>query len=235
MKNTTRTFNKEVLRGIVDVIKRYYKMAQEYKFSPKIASAPQHKVGDIPRWSMPPLFTCQNCAECKKHCYALKDYTGIRISSVAKNHTRNMHAVIEDLGRTEKYITKWIQRRKPAFFRIHPSGDFAIPHYGYRYAGMWYRIAQACPETRFLAFTKCYDIVRKVPFYELENFSLVLSEWTDKLEAPADLKEYYRTSRAVVNLEDARDNEIICPGNCETCGMCWALSKLGKDVAFEIH
>lgn len=100
---------------------------------------------------------------------------------------------------------------------------------------MWYRVAKRCPKTRFLAFTKCFDIVRKVPFYELDNFSLVLSEWTDVLKAPEDLKEIYHTSRAVEELADARPDEMVCPGNCETCGACWALKDLGKNVAFEIH
>ena len=165
----------------------------------------------------------------------LKDYTGPRKKAVAKSHARNYNAVTEDMGKVEEYLIKWITKHKPAFFRIHASGDFAIPHYGHRYAGMWYRVAKACPDTRFLAFTKAYDIVRKVPFYELDNFSLVLSEWTDVLKAPDDLKEHYRTSRAVEKLEDAKANEVICPGNCETCGMCWALKSLEHDVAFEIH
>ena len=233
MKSSARTFTNEELRKVVEIIKDNLEHEEP---KAKISASTQHKVGDIPRWNLPPLWTCPGaCKTCEYHCYAVKDYLGIRVKSVAKSHARNCNAVTEDLYAVERYLTGWIQKHKPAFFRIHASGDFAVPHYGHRYAAMWYRVAKACPGTRFLAFTKAFDIVRKVPFYELENFSLVLSEWTDEVEAPADLKELYRTSRAVVNIEDARPNEIVCPGNCETCGMCWALAKLGHDVAFEIH
>lgn len=233
MKNTTRTFTDEQIQDALKYIE--FRLDTE-PAKAKIAEGDQTKVGNIPRWSLPPVYTCGGyCKHCEHNCYALKDYFNNRTASVSKHQARNCNAVTEDLEGTEAYLIKWLQRHKPAFFRVHPSGDFAVPRYGHRYAAMWYRVAKACPETRFLAFTKAFEIVRKVPFYELDNFSLVLSEWTDKLKAPEDLKEHYRTSRAVVNLEDARPNEIICPGNCETCGMCWALKELGHDVAFEIH
>lgn len=233
MKKSARTFNDEHIAAIVKTINENIDAEAP---TAKVLAGGQHKVGDIPRWNLPPLVTCGgNCKACKEHCYVLKDYTGPRKKAVAKSHARNYNAVTEDMGKVEEYLIKWITKRKPAFFRIHASGDFAIPHYGHRYAGMWYRVAKACPDTRFLAFTKAYDIVRKVPFYELPNFSLVLSEWTDVLEAPEDLKALYPTSRAVKVIEDAHEDEIICPGNCETCGMCWALKELGHNIAFEIH
>ena len=233
MKKTVRTFTAEHFAKIVEIVKK--RMAEEAPAA-KIASEVQHKVGDIPRWSLPPFYTCgANCKFCKEHCYAVKDWVGNRVTSVSKHQVRNLLAVMRELVKTQLYLVKWIRRRKPAFFRIHPSGDFAVPGMGTRYAWMWYNVAKLCPDTRFLAFTKCYDIVREVPFYELPNFSLVLSEWTDVLSAPEDLKKYYRTSRAVEDLKDVRPDEMVCPGSCENCGMCWALKDLGKDVAFEIH
>lgn len=233
MKKTARTFDMDTLRKVVDTIDFYIDKEEPCA---KVLAGGQHKVGDIPRFNLPPLLTCGgNCKACMHHCYVIKDYTGPRKKAVAKSHARNFNAVTDDMGKVEEYLIKWITKHNPAFFRIHASGDFAIPHYGHRYAGMWYRVAKACPGTKFLAFTKAFDVVRNVPFDELPNFSLVLSEWTDELEAPKDLKAKYPTSRAVERIEDARDDEIICPGNCETCGMCWALKDLGHNVAFEIH
>lgn len=233
MKSTARTFTDDDLQKVVAIIKENLKAEGPLA---KVSASNQHKVGDIPRWNLPPLWTCgHNCGTCEFNCYAVKDYLGIRVKSVAKSHARNCNAVTDDLQAVEDYLVKWITKHAPAFFRIHASGDFAVPGLGAEYAWMWYRVAKACPGTRFLAFTKAFEIVREVPFYELENFSLVLSEWTDAVKAPDDLKEHYRTSRAVVSLEDVRPNEIACPGNCETCGMCWALKELGHDVAFEIH
>lgn len=235
MKKSARYFTKDDIKRFLEIIRD--RIATEPALA-KIAEASQHKTGDIPRWNLPPLWTCGgNCRFCKDRCYALKDYDNFRVKAVSKSHARNYNAVVQDIAKVEAYLIKRITKTAPAFFRIHASGDFAVP--GLKdpqaYAWMWYRVAKACPGTRFLAFTKTWDEVRGVPFYDLPNFSLVLSEWTDVLEAPADLKEHYRTSRAVEALSDARPNEVICPGNCETCGMCWALSKLGHDVAFEIH
>lgn len=233
MKASVRNFTAEDLKRFGDTIRA--RIATEPALA-KIAAARQHKTGDIPRFNLPPLFTCGgNCKACKFNCYALKDYADYRCVAVSKSHARNYNAVVQDLEGTEAYLVKWLTRHAPAFFRIHASGDFAVPGLGQEYAKMWYRVAKACPGTRFLAFTKTWDQVRGIPFYELPNFSLVLSEWTDVLQAPEDLKEHYRTSRAVKELADARPDEVICPGNCETCGMCWALKDLGHDVAFEIH
>lgn len=235
MKNTVRYFSDEDLKNITKTIRD--RIATEPALA-KVAEASQHKIGDIARWNLPPLWTCGgNCKHCAKVCYALKDYKGIRVASVSKSHARNYNAVVQDLAGTEAYLLKWFAKKSPAFFRIHASGDFFIPGLPdtTEYARMWYRIAKANPGTRFLAFTKAYDVVRLVPFHELPNFSLVLSEWTDVLEAPEDLKALYRTSRAVEDLADTRPSEVVCPGSCETCGMCWALKDLGHDVAFEIH
>lgn len=233
MKSSARIYSNEKIAQVIETIKG---AIDAEKAEAKISTSAQHKVGDIPRWNLPPLLTCGgNCGECKHRCYVLRDYIGPRKGSVSKSHARNYNAITEDLEQVEAYLVKWLQKHRPAFFRIHASGDFAVPHFGYRYAGMWYRVAKACPDTKFLAFTKCYDIVRKVPFCELDNFSLVLSEWTDALEAPADLKEIYPTSRAIENVEDKRPSELLCPGGCETCGMCWALKDIGHNVAFEIH
>jgi len=233
MKKTARQFTVEDIKRfagiIMDAIKNEGPIA-------KVSASTQHKVGDIPRWNMPPLVTCGgNCKACKFNCYALKDYDNYRVKAVSKSHARNFNAVRTDVDKVEAYLTKWILRHSPAFFRIHASGDFDVPGMGAKYAQMWYNVAKACPNTKFLAFTKAWDVVRQVPFYELPNFSLVLSEWTDVLEAPEDLKALYPTSRAVKVIEDAHEDEIICPGNCETCGMCWALKDLGHNIAFEIH
>lgn len=235
MKKSARIYSPETIAKVAETIREA--IVNESPLA-KVSEANQHKTGDIARWNLPPLWTCGgNCKACSKRCYVIRDYVGPRKGSVSKSHARNYNAIVQDLPGTETYLLKWFAKKSPAFFRIHASGDFFIP--GLKdetaYAKMWYRIAKANPDTRFLAFTKTYDIVRAVPFYELPNFSLVLSEWTDVLEAPADLKEHYRTSRAVEELADAKPNEVICPGSCETCGMCWALKDLGHDAAFEIH
>jgi hypothetical protein len=97
---------------------------------------------------------------------------------------------------------------------------------------MWARVAAAAPHTNFLAFTKQWDNIRGIEFPE--NFSMVLSDWPG-IEIPSDLRALY----SVAWLDDGRDcipaDAIECPGNCETCGVCWALAKRGLDVKFRKH
>lgn len=99
-----------------------------------------------------------------------------------------------------------------------------------------------------LAFTKEFDTVRELVRQgilpnnpkDVAEFPLqiVLSEWADELKAPEDLIAMgYHTSRAIYDVKDLRPGEFLCPGNCETCGMCWRLNSM-KDIigtAFEVH
>ena len=240
MKKSVRTFTAENIKDVVSIINNRAEDIRENETARvKIIDKGNHKIGaSIPFFNLPPVVTCGgNCSACVHNCYAIKDYTNYRVKSVATNHCRNMVALQTDPAKAFADIDRWLTRHAPTFFRLHASGDFGLTIDGdpLKYARMWYELAKRHPETCFLAFTKCYDVAEAIPFDELPNFELVLSEWTDVLEAPADLKKRYRTSRAVNELSDARENEMICPGNCETCGMCWNLSKTGHNVAFEIH
>ena len=116
----------------------------------------------------------------------------------------------------------------------------------------WVQIAKNVYEitgkTITLAFTKDFDIMlelirrgilpnnpKAVARFPLQ---IVLSEWADELKAPEELVAMgYHTSRAIYDVKDIREGEFLCPGNCETCGMCWRLNSLSdvKGTAFEVH
>lgn len=244
MKKTARTFSTEMLRKVIALTKA---KAAIYETGEKIAAAKfvengNHKTGaSIPVFNLPPVVTCGgNCRHCIHKCYAIKDYQGLRANTVSMSHARNMVALQQDpdkaLQDMDKQLTKF-EKKGIKFVRVHASGDFGLKIDGdnLKYGRIWEELAKRHPDICFLAFTKCYDVAREIHFDDLENFELVLSEWTDVLQAPEDLKKRYRTSRAVNEITDAHDSEMICPGNCDTCGMCWNLSKTGHDIAFEIH
>ena len=127
------------------------------------------------------------------------------------------------------YFTK--NRMVIKLFRIHSSGDF----FSVKYANVWYAIARAFPDVRFLAFTKQWDVVRKVPFCNLANFSLVLSGWTG-IDIPDDLREHYQCAWCNDGIESRiPDNAMQCPGSCEQCGMCWYLNEIKRDTVFTKH
>lgn len=244
MKKTARTFTNAALRKMISIIKAkiaIYESGEKAAVA-KFIDKGNHKTGvNIPVFNIPPVLTCGgNCKYCIRKCYALKDYQTNRVGTVSASHARNMVALQQDpekaLADLDKQLAKF-EKRGVRFVRVHASGDFGLIINGdkYLYGRIWEELAKRHPSICFLAFTKCYDIAREIHFDDLPNFELVLSEWTDVLQAPEDLKKRYRTSRAVNELSDARNSELICPGNCDTCGMCWNLSKAGHDVAFEIH
>lgn len=186
-------------------------------------------------------------------------------NGIAKSVARNMVA-IQRKG-TEYFIkrmTSQIAKTGCHFMRVHAQGDFDLEIPGEpkeAYMKAWVQIAQnlnidevriaykgKSGKTITLAFTKEFDTVRELVRQgilpnnpkDIADFPLqiILSEWADELKAPEDLVAMgYHTSRAVYDVADVRPDEFLCPGNCETCGMCWRLNSL-KDVrgtAFEVH
>lgn len=221
---------------------KYNSNIREFLLSKRMAfHAPRGnaKTGEIPAWNLLPGTSCPSWA--KHHCftegcYALKNalragYT-IEKNSTLKAWAENTALAFYDLERLENELERYFSSMAaPRFFRIHGSGEF----FSEAYAAMWYRIAQRHPETRFLAFSKAWPIIRKVHFYELDNFELVLSGWTG-IEIPEDLRAWYRCAWCMDGIETRIPADALeCPGSCESCGMCWNLSKLGKDTYFHKH
>jgi hypothetical protein len=97
------------------------------------------------------------------------------------------------------------------------------------------RIAAANPSTHFLAFTKNFDVVnrfedrRAVP----SNLVIVFSAWPR-------MNFLNPHGHRVAWMQDGTETRVPkdaigCPGNCETCGLCYELSRIGRDVVFQKH
>ena len=188
------------------------------------------KLGSLPNFSLTPGKSCAPaaCQSCYKDCYARKAY---RMYKQTRNAwDTNTELVTQHLDVVEQDLRKYFSRLSaPRFFRIHTSGDFVTKEY----AEMWCTIGREFPDTKFLAFTKAFDNVRGLSFSP--NFSLVLSGWPG-LELPDDLREQYSVAWMQDGTESrVPDNTLECPGNCETCGACWGLNKIHKDVVFHKH
>jgi hypothetical protein len=141
----------------------------------------------------------------------------------------NTELALNDLATMERDLTAYFGSMvAPRFFRLHVGGDFISREY----TEMWARVAAAAPSTNFLAFTKQWDMVRGVEFPG--NFSLVLSAWPGT-EIPADLRARYSVAWLDDGSEEVPASAMECPGNCETCGACWGLSRMGIDVRFRKH
>lgn len=199
---------------------------------------PNKKTGSIPGWALLPGVTCSgdSCNHCFiDGCYAVKNALchgyDIEKNNCLRAWTENTVLVANHVDIFKEEMIKYLQKNKPAFFRIHTSGDFINT----RYANVWFDIAVMFPGIKFLAFTKKWNIARSVPFYILENFSLVLSGWTG-VEIPEDLREHYPCAWCNDGQETRIPNDALkCPGKCETCGLCWELKNIKKDTYFNKH
>lgn len=199
------------------------------------------KLGNIPSFNLLPVLTCSAgaCKTCAVHgCYAVKSAFrcgyDVNKSSVLRAWSENTRLALDNLELLERFMDHYLGGiNPPRLFRIHSSGDF----FSRAYAEMWFRIAERHPETRFLAFTKQFDVIASMEkqFSALDNFSLVLSAWPG-MDVPQALREVY----PVAWLDDGTETRIPadatkCPGKCETCGLCWNLKATGKDTYFAKH
>ena len=202
---------------------------KRYKKTPVMRG--NSKLGTLPNVSLLPIETCPLNKYCRDACYAVK-FTKV-YPSVKKAWSDNTNLARNDMEAFFDGIREALDGLKPEFFRLHVSGDF----FSQEYFNAWCQLASEYPDTKFLAFTKALGFVRgSIP----DNLEIVLSVFPG-MRIPSRLDGFpiaaagqvgdYTESKHVERIGDA----MTCPGLCETCGMCWNLSKIGKDVRFSIH
>jgi hypothetical protein len=130
-----------------------------------------------------------------------------------------------------RQIAAQVAEAKPRLFRWHVAGDILSTDY----LGGMCRIATAHPSTHFLAFTKAFEIVNR---YEDRtavpaNLVIVFSAWPRM----TFLNPHRHRVAWMQDGTESRvpEDAIECPGNCESCGMCYELSRIGRDVVFHKH
>ena len=187
---------------------------------------------DIPSVSLPVGVTCRADAPCFKKCYARRGRFCFQRNRAYLE--TNLALWRNDPEFFEREVT--IAAYPARFFRWHSSGD--IPDMAY--LEMMTRVAENLPDTRFLAFTKKYELIDdyinshgSLP----ENLIIVLSAWGDfKPANPHDLPvAYIRFKKETMDIPaDARPCPSYC-GDCVATGMsCWDLEQ-GESVVFNEH
>ena len=186
----------------------------------------------IPSVNLPAGCTCRADAPCRKKCYALKGR--FAFSHTKELLSRNLEIWRDDPAFFEKQVE--IAAFKSRFFRWHSAGD--IPDAAY--LAMMVRVAKHLSGTRFLAFTKKYELINdyiskngSLP----ENLTIVLSAWGAFLpENPHNLPIAYVRLRH--DACDIPSDAFQCPKYCGDCVMtgcsCWDL-KNGQSVCFDEH
>jgi hypothetical protein len=181
------------------------------------------KLGNMHNISLTPIKGCVNCQACKKSCYALKAYK--MYANTRKAWNGNLRLARKDRCEYFAQIYLYLMKHKPKFFRWHVAGDILDQAYLDAMIG----VAIDTPQTKFLCFTKAHHLnFKDLP----ENLSIVLSMWPTMPIPAINLPKAWMQDGTETRMPR---NAIECPGNCETCGMCFALKKLGRDVMFHKH
>ena len=181
------------------------------------------KTGKISSVSMTPVKSCGNCGSCKSKCYVLKYYK--QYPNVRKAYDSNYELAMNYRAKYFIQIAQYLRKKGPKYFRFHISGDILDQ----MYLNSMISTAKNYPKTRFLCFTKMHSLeFKNMP----DNLTVVLSMFPsmDKPKHRLPIAWYQDNTESRVP-----ENAIHCPGNCETCGMCWELPKMNRDVVFNAH
>lgn len=194
------------------------------------------KLGRIPSLNIPPVLTCRRDAPCSSLCYARKGTFNYK--NVVKSHMDNYIAYNEDQKGFFKEINKTLNNDVVIYkyFRWHMSGDIVDMKYLY---GM-IELAKKNKKTKFLAFTKKFDLVNmylEVVDEELpKNLKIVFSAWDKdfKVDNPHNLPISYVNFKNKVLNPSIPENAKKCSGDCSNCRICWNL-KNGESTVFDQH
>lgn len=194
---------------------------------------------DIPSVNLPAGCTCREDAPCFKKCYARKG----RFSFPHNRELVEMNLRVWQEEPIQYQRDVMIAAFKSKFFRWHSSGD--IPDA--EYLQMMVDVARRLPDTKFLCFTKKYELVNAyiegagdLP----ANLSIVFSAWGNwQPENPFGLPVAYIRFRK--DQADIPQHAFQCPKYCGDCVMtgcsCWDLKRGFHDddgvdcVVFDEH
>lgn len=187
------------------------------------------KLGKIPNISIIPGNDCGNASHCVATCYARKAYKSYPSTKTAWDENSAMFWTAEQTGDWSPILDPlraYLTKKNPVYFRWHVAGDFiSQAHVDHAFL-----LAKEFDHIKFLAFTKMdtLDFSMAPP-----NFSVVASMWPG-------MPDRFPASMPRAWMDDGTDPRIPeqvveCPNGCDTCGACWNLGTIGKDVRFHKH
>lgn len=198
-------------------------------------STTNSKLGSfIPSFNFPPIVTCRKDAPCKKMCYACKGnflFKNVKLSSL-----NNYQAFLKDSKRVEKEIINFVDNKLTTFkyFRWFSSGDIASKDV----LQMMVNIAKKVKKTKFLCFTKQFEIVNDYLKNNTlpKNLIIVYSHWDKsfKVDNPYNMPTSHIAFRDATLNEEISKNTFECKNDCSKCLKCWRL-KQNESIYFHQH
>ena len=181
-------------------------------------SSGNRKIGHVLNVSLPPIFTCGNCAECFKYCYDIK--ACLQYKNVTYARARNYSILKRDFnGYFEQIQDCMKRRRKNKYFRFHVAGDITT----IKYLDNMIKTAKMFPDWVIWTYTKEYDLVnnyvsrnggtrkKAIP----QNLTIMFSEWKGlKMDNPYNFPVFRCVFRGI---EKPPKGWHKCSGNCDDC------------------
>lgn len=193
------------------------------------------KMGEmIPSVNVAPIITCRQDCNCRYKCYGCKGR--YRFEKVYSKYVDNLEIYKENPESFFEQVAEYLSSGLVAFryFRWQGVGDIVDDRY---FAGM-VEVANKCKGTKFLVFTKKFDIINKyLQNNELpSNLKVVFSAWDKsfKVDNPYSLPIAYVCFKSKEENPDIPELAIPCKGRCDKCLACWSLNK-GQSVVFDEH
>lgn len=195
----------------------------------------------IPSVNQPAGITCASGVPCRKDCYASEHHGNYRFASVQTSLRKNLEAYLNSPTDFFNLIIAKLHMIPYKYFRWHSSGDIVNREY---FEGM-VRVANECPDTKFLCFTKKYDLINTYLDEGLEipeNLTVIFSHWgnypvNNKYNLPTSHVRFKKITNECDNSdipEDAFECKTFC-GDCVATGYnCWLMGK-GESVVFNKH
>lgn len=197
-------------------------------------STKNSKLGmSIPTINLPTGITCREDSPCFKQCYANKG--NMARKSVRTCAEKNLDAYKSNPEGYFKVIDITLEMIPFRYFRYHSSGD--IPDE--RYLELMCRLARKHKQTKFLCFTKKYEIVNEYlnAHKKPSNLVLVLSNWGGWIcPNPHNLPTAWieLKNQACMIPNNANKCNDYCGDCCNSGKSCWKLKK-GDSVVFKQH
>lgn len=198
----------------------------------KVTNGNSKLSASIPSINLPAGITCRADAPCARGCYAKKG--NFLYKNIQDCYMQNLLDYKNNPTKYFEDIIKFFNQDLSIFryARWHSSGDIVDIAY---LKGMCI-VAHKCKQTKFLCFTKKYEIVNEyldngniIP----SNLHIVFSGWDAswKFDNPYNFPTSYVRFK-----DDARDFSKCkqCNNKCYECLSCWNLKK-GQSVVFNKH
>ncbi len=184
------------------------------------------KLKNIANISFPPILACREDAPCKKSCYAIKAYK--QYENVRNAWGHNFELAKHDRGSYFEGISAYLTKKNTKAFRWHVSGDILDVNY----LDNMITVANNHIKTKFLAFTKQYELVLAREKHIPENLAIMLSAWPG---FPLPKSKRFPISFMQDGTETRAAGAVECSGACNPCYICWDSNHTGENVVNDLH